>query len=86
MNIPNELMRHINGGVKVAMAWGVEREVRVRATAITPAIALHCAQLPECPARNGWSAWDVARVGLEEVDLVQRVGVGSTTQQCEENK
>lgn len=53
---------------------------------MTPAIAHHSTDLPERPARSGRGTWDVARIGLEEVDLVQWVGVANTTQQCEEDQ
>lgn len=84
--IPDELMRHIDGSVEVVGAWWVEWKVRVRATTYTPAIVVHTAHIPEGPARGGWSTWDVACIRLKEVDLVQRVRVTSTAQQCEENE
>lgn len=86
VNIPNKLRGHISSGAKVVRVRRVEGEVWVRLAADTPAIARHSTDLPERPARRGRGAWDVARVGLEEVDLVQRVGIASTTQQCEEDQ
>lgn len=84
--VPDELMRHIFSSVEVVGAWWVKWEVWVRATTVIPAIVRHTAYIPEGPARGGWSPWDVACIRLKEIDLVQRVRVTSTAQQCEENE
>lgn len=41
--VPDELLRHIVGGVEVVGAWWVEWEIRVRATTVIPAIVRHTA-------------------------------------------
>lgn len=68
--VPNELLRHISSSVEVVGAWRVKWEVWVRAATIISAIVRHTADIPEGPARGGWSTWDVACIRLKEVDLV----------------
>lgn len=84
--IPDELRRHTGRGAEVVRVRRVEREIRVRVTTTTPAIGKHSANLPECPAGDGRSAGYIGRVRLEEVDLVEGVGVSSATKQCQEHQ
>lgn len=86
IHLLDELMRHIDCSVEVVVARGVEWEVGVRATAVTLAIRRDTAHVPECPARERWRPWDIARVGLEEVDLIERSVIARATQQCEEDQ
>ena len=79
-------MRDIFGRVKVTMAWGVEWEIHMGLSAVTPAVGVHSTEVPECPSRDRCCAWDISRVCLEEVDLVQGITVAYTSQQSEEDQ
>lgn len=85
-NLPDKLMRHIGRRAKVVGVRGIEWEVRVRAPADALAICIHTAHIPEGPSRGDRSAWNIVRIGLEEVDLIQRGAVAGAAQQCEKDQ
>lgn len=85
-NLPDKLLGNIVGRAEVTAAWGIEGEVGVRATAVTPTTGGHIADVPEGPTRGCRGPWDVARVGLEEVDLIQGCAIARSAQECEENE
>lgn len=58
----------------------------MRATAVISTAGGHIADVPEGPTSGGWGSWDVARVGLEEVNLIQGCAVARSAQECEEDE
>lgn len=86
LNLPDELLGHIFLSAKVTVAWGVEGEVGVRATAVIATTRSHIADVPECPTSGCRSSWDIARVGLEEVHLIQGCAVSRSAQKCKEDE
>lgn len=86
LNLPDELLGDILHSAKVTVAWGVEGEVGVRATAVIATTGSHIADVPECPTSGCRSSWNIARIGLEEVHLIQRCAVSCSGQECEEDE
>lgn len=84
-DLPDKLTRDILGRVKVTVAWGVKWEIHMGISAVILAV-LHSAEVPEGPTRGWRCAWDISRVRLEEVNLVQRIAVACTSQQSEEDQ
>lgn len=58
----------------------------MRASAVIATIGVHTAKVPERPTRGCWSSRDIARVGLEEVHLIQWCAVARSAQECEEDE
>lgn len=58
----------------------------MRASAIIATIGSHIADVPERPTRGCRRSWDITRVGLEEVHLIQWRGVSRSAQECEEDE
>lgn len=79
-------MRNIVGRVEVTVAWGIEWEIWVRFSAVILAAISDSTEVPEGPTRRCRCTWDIPRVGLKEIDLVQRSVVVTPRQESEEDQ
>lgn len=85
-HIPDELVRHILLGAKVALRRGIQGEVGVNITTDASAIVVDTADVPEGPTGGRRRSRNVTGVGLEEVHFIQGRTITHTTQESEEDE
>lgn len=75
---PDEVLWDIGCSSEVGIVWGIKWKVGGRAATLAVLVD-HRADTPPCPSRKRWRARNIARIYLEEVDLIDRVAVSDAS-------